>query len=108
MFMTRQIWEDVCEGARILKNGALSLFLQSAEQASLLNYRIELSKLDRQLQDGYRDLGERLFLRLSGQQSETGQISDLASDEVTRQLFETVERLEERKKMLLEEMDELS
>jgi hypothetical protein len=90
-----------------LKTGFLSLLLESAEQASLLNYKIQLAKLDRQLQDSYRDLGERLFLKLSSQQD--GRIHNLSfsSDEVTQQLFEAVERLEQKKKLLLEEMDEL-
>jgi len=106
-FTTRQVWEDLCEGVRILKAGALSLFIQSAEQASLLNYKIQLGHLDHQLQESYRDLGESLFLKLSGQQDKTAQTLDLTSDDVIRRLFETVARLEQNKKVLLEEMDEL-
>jgi hypothetical protein len=104
---TRQVWEDLCEGVRILKTGALSLFIESTEQASLLNYKIQLGNLDHQLQESYRDLGERLFLKLSGQQDMTAQTLDLTSDELIQRLFETVARLEQNRKVLLEEMDEL-
>lgn len=107
LFRTRQLWEDLCEGVRILKEGALSLFIESAEQASLLNLKIQLGHLDHQLQESYRDLGESLFLKLSGQQDKAPQSLDLTSDEVIRRLFETVARLELNRKVLLEEMDEL-
>jgi hypothetical protein len=107
IFITRQHWEDLCEGLRILKAGALSLFVEGAEQASLLNYKIQLVQLDHQLQDSYRDIGEKLFLKLSSQQDETTENLDLTSDEKLQQLFGTVARLEQKKKMLLEEMDEL-
>ena len=104
---TRQVWEDLCEGVRILKVGVLSLFIESAEQASLLNYKIQLGNLDHQLQESYRDLGERLFLKLSGQEDNTAQTLDLTTDDVIRRLFETLARLEQNRKVLLEEMDEL-
>jgi hypothetical protein len=103
---TRQVWDDLCEGVRILKTGALSLFIESTEQASLLNYKIQLGNLDHQLQESYRDLGERLFLKLSGQE-EINQTLDLTSDELIQRLFQNVARIEQNRKVLLEEMDEL-
>jgi hypothetical protein len=105
--ITKQLWEDLCEGARILKEGALSLFVKGAGQASLLNYKIQLAQLDHQIQGNYRDLGERLFLKLSSQQDKTTESLDLASDEQLQQIFGAVAELKQKKIMLLEEMDEL-
>lgn len=106
-FTTRQLWEDLCEGLRILKANALSFFVKGAEQASLLNYKIHLAQLDHQLQDSYRDIGERLFLKLSSQQDKKAEDLDLTSDEELQQILGTVTRLEQEKKMLLEEMEEI-
>jgi len=107
IFATRQLWEDLCEGLRTLRTNALSLFVKGAEQASLLNHKIHLAQLDQQLQDSYRDIGERLFLKLSSQQGKKIEDLDLTSDEELQQLLGTVARLEQEKKILLGEMEEL-
>src|SRR3990172_1111094 len=98
-FTTRQLWEDLYEGLRILKTNALSLFVKGTEQAGLLNYKIRLAQLDQQLQNSYRDIGERLFLKLSSQQDKKVEDLDLTSDEELQQLLGIVARLEQEKKI---------
>jgi hypothetical protein len=105
--------DDLREGLRILKEEAVSWFVHSTDQASLLKYKIQLNKLDHQLQGRYREIGERLFLKLSagGEKiltSEPAEMEEeLTSDKELRRLFDAVANLEQEKKELLEEMEEM-
>jgi hypothetical protein len=104
--------DDLREGLRILKEGVVSLFVQGTEQASLLKYKVQLTKLDHQLQDCYRGIGERVFLKLSASDDKMPPIeleeTELIADKELRQLFKTAASLEQEKEELLDEMKEMS
>ena len=110
---SRHLLDDLREGLRILKEEAVSWLVHSTEEVSLLKYKIQVKKLDHQIQVCYREIGERSFLKLSaaggkGLNSDTAEMEEeLTSDKKLRQLFDDVASLEQEKKDLLEEMEEM-
>jgi len=111
---SRHLLDDLQEGLRILKAEAASWFAQGTEQVSLLKYKIQLKKLDYHLQACYRDIGEKIFLKMSaardeGLPSEPSEVEEkeLTSGHELRQLFDAVASLEQEKKELLDEMEEI-
>ena len=104
---SRNFWQDLRIGLRTLKVGVLSFLVQGTEQASLWKYKIQLAQMDHQLQDCYRDIGERVISKLSDHADRSLEESEFNSDRRLQELLKTAARLEQEKKKLLEEMEEM-
>lgn len=102
MGMLQRLSHDLRAGWVTLRHGTAKAATRALEEAELLRYRLELRKVDQQLDDLHGDIGERTI-----ELHDRGETPDriLSDSEVTRmmQLVRTLQ--DERTKLLLEMND---
>jgi seryl-tRNA synthetase len=97
----QRIKDDLRAGLATLRLGTVHAAGRALEETELLRMRLEVRKLDQQLSDLYKDIGERaVALKERG---ETGE--RVAYDAEIARLVKEVEVLKESKKKLEAEME---
>lgn len=103
MGLLRRIKHDLRAGWATVRHGTARAANRALEEAELLRLRLELRKLDEQLGDLHRDLGERaVTLHEKGEPTE----QVLADGEILRRMDE-VRALKSHRARLLAEMEDV-
>ncbi len=99
----QRLTDDVRAGIATLRLGTVHAAGRALEETELLRMRLELRKLDQQLSDLYKDIGERAV-----DMKERGETTErvLYDTEIVR-LVREVEVLKASQKKLEAEMDEI-
>ena len=99
----QRLTDDVRAGIATLRLGTVHAAGRALEETELLRMRLELRKLDQQLSDLYKDIGERAV-----DMKERGETTErvLYDTEIVR-LVKEVEVLKASQKKLESEMDEI-
>jgi predicted nucleic acid-binding Zn-ribbon protein len=103
MGLLQRLKEDLRAGLATLRLGTVHAAGRALEETELLRMRLELRKLDQQLSDLYKDIGERAV-----EMKERGETTEriLYDGEIGR-LVREVQVLKESRKKLEAEMDEI-
>ncbi|MDR4481066.1 MAG: hypothetical protein R3B37_15125 [Nitrospira sp.] len=104
MGMLQRLSHDLRAGWVTLRHGTAKAATRALEEGELLRYRLELRKLDQQLDDLHSDIGERTI-----ELYERGEAADriLSDSEVTR-LMQQVRALQDERTKLLLEMNDIT
>ncbi len=104
MGMLQRLSHDLRAGWVTLRHGTAKAATRALEEGELLRYRLELRKLDQQLDDVHSDIGERTI-----ELHERGEAADriLSDSEVTR-LMQQVRALQDDRTKLLLEMNDIT
>jgi len=99
----QRIKDDLRAGIATLRLGTVHAAGRALEETELLRMRLEVRKLDQQLSDLYKDIGERAV-----DMKERGEMAErvLYDAEIVR-LVKEVEVLKESRKKLEAEMEEI-
>ena len=102
MGLFQRLSHDLRAGWVTVRQGTAQVATRAMEEGELLRYRVELRKLDQQLDDLHADIGERTI-----ELHERGDSLDriLTDGEVVRLLAQVKALQEERTKLLLEMND---
>lgn len=102
MGMLQRLSHDLRAGWVTLRHGTAKVATRALEEGELLRYRLELRKVEQQLDDLHADIGERTIeLHDRGEAAER----ILSDVEVTRMMQQVRTLQEERTKLLLEMND---
>ncbi len=103
MGLLQRLKDDLRAGLATLRLGTVHAASRALEETELLRMRLEVRKLDQQLLDLYKDIGERAV-----EMKERGETSEriLYDGEIGR-LVREVQTLKESRKKLEAEMDEI-
>lgn len=102
MGLIQRVKHDLRVGWATLRHGTARAANRALEETELLRYRLELRKVDQQLEDVYSDLGERtLELHDRGEAMER----ILYDGEISRLMKQARTLQDERTKLLLEMND---
>ncbi len=100
--MLQRLSHDLRAGWVTLRHGMAKVATRALEEGELLRYRLELRKVEQQLDDLHADIGERTIeLHDRGEAAER----ILSDVEVTRMMQQVRTLQEERTKLLLEMND---
>jgi len=103
MGLLQRLKHDFKAGLATLRLGTAQAANRALEETELLRLRLEVRKLDRQLGELYRDVGERaVSLRQRGEPAER-----LLHDADLGRLVREVQELNETRKKLETEMDDI-
>ena len=102
MGMLQRLSHDLRAGWVTLRHGTAKAATRALEEGELLHYRLELRKVDQQLDDLHSDIGERT-IELHDRGETTDRI--LSDSEVTRMMQQVRAFQDERTKLLLEMND---
>ncbi|HVG02527.1 MAG TPA: hypothetical protein VM842_06520 [Nitrospira sp.] len=102
MGLLQRLSHDLRAGWVTLRHGTAKAATRALEESELLRYRLELRKVDRQLDDVHTDIGERT-VELHDRGEETERI--LSDPEVARMMQRVRSLQNERTKLLLEMND---
>lgn len=103
MGLLQRLKHDFRAGLATLRLGTAQAANRALEETELLRLRLEVRKLDQQLGDLYRDVGERaVSLRERGEPAER-----LLHDAELARLVREVQELKETKKKLESDMDDI-
>ena len=103
MGLLQRLKHDFKAGLATLRLGTAQAANRALEETELLRLRLEVRKLDRQLDDLHRDIGERaVSLRERGEPAER-----LLHDADLGRLVREVQELNETRKKLETEMDDI-
>ena len=103
MGLLQRLKDDLRAGVATLRLGTVHAAGRALEETELLRMRLELRKLDQQLSDLYKDIGERaLDMKERGETSER-----VVYDAEIVRLVKEVEVLKESRKKLEAEMEEI-
>lgn len=103
MGLFQRLKDDLRAGVATLRLGTVHAAGRALEEAELLRMRLELRKLDQQLSDLYKDIGERAIdMRERGETSER-----VVYDAEIVRLVKEAEVLKETRRKLEADMDEL-
>src|SRR5512135_3710696 len=103
MGLLQRLKHDLRSGLATLRLGTAQAANRALEETELLRLRLEVRKIDQQLNDLYRDVGERaVSLREAGEPAERV----LYDTEIGR-LVEEIQRLKDASKKLEAEMTEI-
>jgi len=103
MGLLQRLKHDFKAGLATLRLGTAQAANRALEETELLRLRLEVRKLDRQLGELYRDVGERaVSLRQRGEPAER-----LLHDVDLGRLVREVQELNETRKKLETEMDDI-
>ena len=101
MGLLQRLKDDLRTGIATLRLGSVHAAGRAFEEAELLRMRLELRKLDQQLSDLYKDIGERAV-----DMKERGETAErVVYDAEIVRLVKEVEVLKESQKKLEAEMD---
>ena len=102
MGMLQRLSHDLRAGWVTLRHGTAKAATRALEEGELLHYRLELRKVDQQLDDLHSDIGERTI-----ELHDRGETADriLSDSEVTRMMQQVRAFQDERTKLLLEMND---
>jgi len=103
MGLLQRLKDDLRAGLATLRLGTVHAAGRALEETELLRMRLEVRKLDQQLSDLYKDIGERAV-----EMKERGETADriLYDGEILR-LVREVQTFKESRKKLEAEMDEI-
>lgn len=103
MGLLQRLKHDLRTGLATLRLGTAHAASRALEETELLRMRLEIRKLDQQLADLYRDIGERAIdIRERGETAER-----VLYDADIGRLVREVQLLREARKKLEAEMDEI-
>lgn len=102
MGMLQRLSHDLRAGWVTLRHGTAKAATRALEEGELLRYRLELRKVDQQLDDLHADIGERT-VELHDRGEATEHI--LSDSEVARMVQQIRKLQDERTKLLLEMND---
>ena len=102
MGMLQRLSHDLRAGWVTLRHGTAKAATRALEEGELLRYRLELRKVDQQLDDLHSDIGERT-IELHDRAETAERI--LSDSEVTRMMQQVRTLQDERTKLLLEMND---
>ncbi len=103
MGLLQRLKHDLRTGLATLRLGTAHAASRALEETELLRMRLEMRKLDQQLADLYRDIGERAIdIRERGETAER-----VLYDADIGRLVREVQLLREARKKLEAEMDEI-
>lgn len=103
MGLLQRLKDDLRAGLATLRLGTVHAAGRALEETELLRMRLEIRKLDQQLSDLYKDIGERAV-----DMKERGETSDrVVYDAEIVRLVKEVEVLKESRKKLEAEMEDL-
>lgn len=102
MGLLQRLSHDVRAGWVTLRHGTAKAATRALEEGELLRYRLELRKVDQQLDDLHGDIGERTI-----ELHDRGEAADriLLDSDITRMLQQVRTFQDERTKLLLEMND---
>jgi len=102
MGLLQRLSHDLRAGWVTLRHGTAKAATRALEEGELLRYRLELRKVEQQLNDLYADIGERTI-----ELRDRGEVADrIVSDgEITRMMKQVQTLQDERTKLLLEMND---
>ena len=103
MGLLQRLKDDLRAGVATLRLGTVHAAGRALEETELLRMRLELRKLDQQLSDLYKDIGERAI-----DMKERGETSErVVYDAEIVRLVKEVEVLKETRRKLEADMEEL-
>jgi predicted nucleic acid-binding Zn-ribbon protein len=103
MGLLQRLKEDLRAGLATLRLGTVHAAGRALEETELVRMRLELRKLDQQLSDLYKDIGERAV-----EMKERGETTErILYDGDIGRLVREVQVLKESRKKLEAEMDEI-
>lgn len=103
MGLLQRLKDDLRAGIATLRLGTVHAAGRALEETELLRMRLELRKLDQQLSDLYKDIGERAI-----DMKERGETSErVVYDAEIVRLVKEVEVLKESRRKLEADMEEL-
>jgi len=103
MGLLQRLKDDLRTGLATLRLGTAHAASRALEETELLRMRLEVRKLDQQLSDLYKDIGERAVdMKESGETAER-----VMYDAEIGRLVREVQVLKESRKKLEAEMDEI-
>ena len=103
MGLLQRLKDDLRTGIATLRLGTVHAAGRALEETELLRMRLEARKLDQQLSDLYKDIGERAVEMK--ERGETGE--HVLHDVEVGRLVREVQALKESRKKLESEMDEI-
>ena len=103
MGLLQRLKDDLRTGIATLRLGTVHAAGRALEETELLRMRLEARKLDQQLSDLYKDIGERAVEMK--ERGETGE--HILHDVEVGRLVREVQALKESRKKLESEMDEI-
>ncbi len=104
MGLLQRLGHDLRVGWVTLRHGTAHAATRALEEGELLRYRLELRKVDQQLDDLYGDIGERTIeLQDRGESVER-----IVTDSDIARMMQQVRTLQEEKTKLLLEMNDIS
>jgi predicted nucleic acid-binding Zn-ribbon protein len=99
----QRLKDDLRTGIATLRLGTVHVAGRALEETELLRMRLEIRKLDQQLSDLYKDIGERAV-----DMKERGETAErIVYDAEIGRLVHEVQALKESRKKLETEMDEI-
>ncbi|MBD0315618.1 MAG: hypothetical protein ICV75_02910 [Nitrospiraceae bacterium] len=103
MGLLQRLKHDLRAGLATLRFGTAQAASRALEETELLRIRLELRKLDQQLMDLYKDVGERAV-----DMKERGELAErILSDAEIIRLVRDVQLMKESRTKLEAEMDEI-
>jgi hypothetical protein len=103
MGLLQRLKDDLRAGLATLRLGTVHAAGRALEETELLRMRLEVRKLDQQLSDLYKDIGERAV-----EMKERGETAErILYDGDIGRLVREVQTLKESRKKLEAEMDEI-
>jgi predicted nucleic acid-binding Zn-ribbon protein len=103
MGLLQRLKDDLRAGIATLRLGTVHAAGRALEETELLRMRLEVRKLDQQLSDLYKDIGERAV-----DMNERGETSErIIHDAEIGRLVREVQAVKESRKKLEAEMDEI-
>lgn len=102
--MLQRLSHDLRAGWVTLRHGTAKAATRALEEGELLRYRLELRKVDQQLDDLYGDIGERTIeLHDRGEATER-----IPSDSEVARMMQQIRALQDERTKLLLEMNDIT
>jgi hypothetical protein len=103
MGLLQRLKDDLRSGIATLRLGTAQVASSALEETELLRMRLEVRKIDQQLSDLYKDIGERAV-----EMKERGETAErVMYDEDIGRVVGEIQELKEARKKLESEMDEI-
>lgn len=103
MGLIQRVKDDFRSGIATLRLGTAHAASRALEETELLRMRLEIRKIDQQLSDLYKDIGERAV-----EMKERGETAErVMYDEDIGRVVREIQQLKNARKKLEDEMDEI-
>lgn len=103
MGLMQRLKDDFRSGIATLRLGTAHAVNRALEETELLRMRLEIRKIDQQLSDLYKDIGERAV-----EMKERGETAErVAYDAEIARVMREIQQLKDGRKKLEAEMDEI-